>query len=180
MARQDPAAKRYAQALVELAREENALDARVADLDALRALAVEPTVSQYLQSANVDEASKFQAIDQGLEGTAPAVRNLAKLLTRKRRIAIADQVVDAFKDLVNAERGIAEATVTTAQPLDDAGRSAVIAAVQRSTGAREVSLTEQLDREIIGGAVIRMGDHIIDGSVRTRLSGLKRSIAGSL
>jgi len=180
VARQDPAAKRYAQALIELAREENALDAWVVDLDAPQALVVEPTVSQYLQSANVGEASKFATIDQGLEDSAPAVRNLAKLLTRKRRIAIADQIVDAYKDLVNEERGIAEATVTTAQPLDDAGRSAVIAAVQRSTGAREVSLTEQTDREIIGGAIIQMGDHIIDGSVRTRLGGLKRSIAGSL
>jgi F-type H+-transporting ATPase subunit delta len=163
-----------------MAREQNAVDAWVADLGSLRDLVLEPTVAQYLQSANVDEAAKFQIIDQGLEGAASAVRNLAKLLTRKRRTAIADQVVDAFEEMVNAERGIALATVTTAQALDDAGRQAVMAAVRSATGASNVNLTEQVDREILGGAIIRMGDHIIDGSVRTRLGGLKRNIAGSI
>jgi len=52
--------------------------------------------------------------------------------------------------------------------------------VRASTGATDVQLDEQIDREILGGAIVQVGDHIIDGSVRTRLRGLRRSIAGSI
>ena len=53
-------------------------------------------------------------------------------------------------------------------------------AVRRATGATEVQLSEQTDRTILGGAIIQIGDHIVDGSVRARLAGLRRNIAGSI
>ena len=52
--------------------------------------------------------------------------------------------------------------------------------VRASTGASDVDLDEQVDRDILGGAIVQIGDHIIDGSVRTRLRGLRRSISGSI
>ena len=70
--------------------------------------------------------------------------------------------------------------MTTAQPLDGAARASVVDAVRRATGATEVQLSEQTDRTILGGAIIQIGDHIVDGSVRARLAGLRRNIAGSI
>ncbi len=166
--------------MLDLAREQNAVEAWQPHLQAVRELFQEPTVQQYLASANVAEAAKFAIVDQALADVPAPVVHLAKLLVRKRRAALGDQVVDAFEAMVNAERGIAVATVTTAQPLDDEGRAAVVDAVRRATGASEVQLSEAVDRDLLGGAIIQMGDRIVDGSVRTRLAGLRRSIAGSI
>lgn len=180
MARQDPAAKRYAQAVFDLAREANAIDAWAPQLQALGELFAEQTVIAYLGDSSVTEEAKFQIIDQSLEGAPAQVRNLAKLLVRKRRTALGAEIVESFNMMVNAERGVAVAAVTTAQPLDDAARASVVEAVRRSTGATEVQLTEQTDRTILGGAIIQIGDRIVDGSVRARLAGLRRNIAGSI
>ena len=166
--------------MLALAREQDALSTWSAELASLRGLFEDPTVAQFLQNTNIAEDRKFATLDEALAGSPAAVLNLAKLLVRKRRVGIGVQVVEAFIDMVNAERGIALASVTTAQPLDDIRRAAVIAAVRQATGADAVELSEQVDREVLGGAIIQIGDHIIDGSVRTRLSGLKRSIAGSI
>lgn len=180
MPRTDPAAKRYAQALFAMARDQNALDTWQAPLEDLRTLFADPTAHAFLQSSGTAEARKFAVIDEALPDAPAPVRNLAKLLVRKRRVALAPQVADAFLTMVDAERNVAVATVTTAQPLDDAGRSAVTAAVRRATGATDVRLAEQVDAAILGGAIIQIGDHLLDGSVRTRLHGLRRSIAGSI
>ena len=67
--------------------------------------------------------------------------------------------------------------MTTAVPLSTDARSAVEDAVRRYTNAESVSLSETVDRQIIGGAVVKIGDRIIDGSVRTRLSTMRRSLA---
>ena len=85
MARQDPAAKRYAQAVLDLAREANAIDAWAPQLQALGDLFAEPTVIAYLGDSSVTEDAKFRIIDQSLEGAPAQVRNLAKLLVRKRK-----------------------------------------------------------------------------------------------
>ena len=174
------AAKRYAQAAFAIASAEDSVDAWQTALDGLAALAADPTVGAYLATTKVEESAKFATLDQALPGVDPKARNLAKLLVRKRRTALAGDIARVFGGLVNAERGLASARVTTARPLSDAGRASVEQAVRAGTGAQDVELDEQIDREILGGAIVQIGDHIIDGSVRTRLRGLRRSNAGSI
>ncbi len=180
MPRIEVAAKRYAQAIFEIARDEGALERWQANLDTLAALVADATVAEFLQSSKVEEARKFAVLDQALAGSDAKMGSLAKLLVRKQRIGISDQIAEAFREMWNEERGLAIATVTTAVALNDEGRSAVVSAIQRLTDASEVQLAESVDRAILGGAIVRIGDHIIDGSVRTRLSGLRRNIAGSI
>lgn len=175
----EAAANRYAQAVFAIARDDNAFDRWQADLATLRALAADPTAAAFLRSTKTDEASKFQLLERVLTGAGPKALSFAKLLVRKHRTDIAGQIADAFDEMVNAERGAAVARVTTAVQLTDDGRSAIVAAIRRTTGATEVRLEEVVNRDILGGAIVQIGDHIIDGSVRTRLSGLRRSIAGS-
>jgi F-type H+-transporting ATPase subunit delta len=176
----DVSAKRYAQAAFAIASEAGSVEAWGTALNGLRDLMAEPTVSEYLQTSKVEEAEKFAVLDQALGGVEPGARSLAKLLVRKRRIEAADHVAAAFEDLRNTARGVTKAQVTTATALNEAGRAAIAGAVRGQTGAAEVQLEERVDREILGGAIVRIGDHIIDGSVRTRLRGLRRSIAGSI
>ena len=180
MPRIEVAAKRYAEAIFAIARDEGALERWQTDLDALAALVAEATVAEFLLSSKVDEARKFAVIDQALAGSDAKMVSLAKLLVRKQRVGISDQIAEAFREMCNEERGLAIASVTTAVALNDEGRNAVVTAIQRLTDATEVQLAESVDRTILGGAIVRIGDHIIDGSVRTRLSGLRRNIAGSI
>ncbi|PZC47607.1 MAG: F-type H+-transporting ATPase subunit delta [Chloroflexi bacterium] len=174
------AAKRYAEAAFAIAKAEGLEAAWALALDGLASLVADPTVGAYLQTAKVAESAKFATLDQALAGSDAKARSLAKLLVRKRRIGLAGEVATAFGAMVNADRGVASARVTTATALSDEGRASVTRAVRASTGATDVQLDEQIDREILGGAIVQVGDHIIDGSVRTRLRGLRRSIAGSI
>jgi F-type H+-transporting ATPase subunit delta len=180
MAGSEVAAKRYAQAAFAIASADGTLDAWQTALEGLAALVAEPTVSAYLQTTKVEPSEKFATLDRALATSDPKARSLAKLLIRKRRIGLAGEIAAAFASLTDADRGVARARVTTATALNSAGRESIVTAVRRLSGATDVELDEQVDREILGGAVVQIGDHIVDGSLRTRLRGLRRSIAGSI
>lgn len=177
MALSDPAARRYADAVFGIAHDTASHDRWLSDLEDIAALFSEPTVNGFLVSTRVAQAEKEQVLDNALPDVQRAASNFAKLLVRKRRANLAPQIIEAFRERLNSVRGIAEATVTTAVPLSDDARSAVEEAVRRFTNAETVSLSETVDGQIIGGAVVKIGDRIIDGSVRTRLSTMRRSLA---
>ncbi len=177
MALSDPAARRYADAVFGIAHDTASHDRWLSDLEDIAALVSDPTVYGYLSSTRVTQAQKEDVLAQALPDVQTNAANFAKLLVAKRRVNLAAQIVEAFRERLNATRGIAVATVTTAVPLTDDARDAVQAAVMRYTDAESVSLSEAVDSQIIGGAVLKIGDRIIDGSVRTRLSTLRRSLA---
>ncbi len=177
MPQSDPAARRYADAVFGIAHDTASHDRWLDDLGDIAQLFSEPTVYAFLISTRVSQDEKEQVLDNALPDLQSNARNFAKLLVRKRRANLAPQIIDAFRERLNSVRGIAEATVTTAVPLSDDGRAAVEAAVRRYTDAEAVSLSEAVDSQIIGGAVVQIGDRIIDGSVRTRLSSMRRSLA---
>ena len=174
----DPAAKRYADAVFGIAADGGTAERWASDLDDVAALFANADAAAFFASTRVAQTDKEQVIEQAMSDATAGGRNLAKLLVRKRRTRLADQIRDAFRQRLNSERGIAEAVVTTAVPLTDEGRAAVEAAVRRYTDATTVELSETVDSAILGGAVLRIGDRIIDGSVRTRLNSLRRSVAG--
>ncbi|MHB8377115.1 MAG: F0F1 ATP synthase subunit delta, partial [Dehalococcoidia bacterium] len=83
-----------------------------------------------------------------------------------------------FGEQVDERRGIAHALVTTAVPLSDDERGAVAARLSAITG-KTVDVVPVVDPAIIGGVVARIGDQLIDGSTRTRLKALRRSLEGA-
>ena len=172
------AAKRYAQAIFGIARDADAFDRWRADLERLHALVAEPTVGGFLTSTTTPEARKTELLQQGLEGVDPQVLNFARLLVRKRRLPLIEEIVEIFDELLNDQRGVVRACITTAVPLTDNARTQLSAAIRTTAGATEVVLQEDVAREVLGGAVLRIGDHLVDGSVRTRLHGLRQSVAG--
>ena len=179
MPAREPAALRYTQAIFAIARDEAAFDRWERELATLRALASEPAAAEFLASSRVTEARKFTLLEQALEGATPNLRRFAKLLVRKGRIGLVAQIVERFAELLDRERGVAAVRIVTAQPLSDEAREAVVGALQRATGASEVRLAQTVEADILGGAIVQIGDHLVDGSVRTRLRALKQSIAGS-
>jgi F-type H+-transporting ATPase subunit delta len=98
--------------------------------------------------------------------------NLFRLLRRKGRLGLGPSIASYFTELWDEERGIERAVVRTAVPIGDAERETIAAQLSQASG-RQVQLEAEVDPSLIGGAVIRVGDRLIDGSTRTRLRALR-------
>lgn len=170
------AAKRYAQAVMQVAKEQNTLDAWQRDLDNLATATREPGVAQFLQSPNVEETDKLKYLEGALAQGQPEARNLAKMLLERNRLDIIPGMVDAFTEARMAEQGIIVADVTTAEPLNDVEQQTVRAQLEKMLG-KQVELKLHSDPAIIGGIVARVGDRLIDGSVINQLRRLRARLA---
>jgi F-type H+-transporting ATPase subunit delta len=173
----EAAAKRYAQAAFDIARETDELDRWVEDLRAIADLAAQPGVVEVLASSRVPFEVKERLLRSGLADVSPLALNLARLLVQKGRIALAGQVRDEYQRLLDEYRGMAQALVLTAVPLSEDEERAVAQRLRELTG-KEIVLEGRVAPEILGGLVARVGDRLIDGSTRTRLLELRRQLAG--
>ena len=172
------AARRYVQAIVEIARERQSFDAWERDLARLGQMVADPQVETFLDNPAAGEASKMQAVDLVLAEAQPEARNLAHLLIERQRTGVIPDIVDGFQEAVRAERGIVVADVTTADPIDDAMQAAVRERLGQVVG-KTVELRLHTDPTIIGGLVAQIGDQVIDGSVQTRLRRLRSRLRAS-
>ena len=171
------AAKRYAQAAFDIAREQQALDAWERDLGRAVGVLQNREVAEFFDSPAIPEDAKQQAITQLLPGEAERyVRNLLLLLLERRRLAQLPQVAEVFRELVLRERGIAIADVTTAVDLTPQESEQVRERLRNLVG-KAVEMRTHVDPGIIGGIVVRVGDDLIDGSVRTQLKDLRQRMA---
>ncbi len=170
-------AKRYARAAFELALENNELDEWLSELKAAAEMIQHPQVAEVLQNVKVPRVDKTQLMARLLPDLRPLVRNLILLLVTKDRTDIVGQIIGEFEQLLNAHRGIAVAEVTTALPVDEGEKVVLIDRLSRATGKRIV-LHTRVDPQIMGGLVAKIGDKLIDGSLKTRLLVLRRKLVG--
>jgi F-type H+-transporting ATPase subunit delta len=170
------AAKRYAQAVLDLAKERGTLDAWHDDLAQLARLMSDETTRSYFASPTPTEEQKRAQLDQLLAGGQPEARNLARLLLERGRLDDLPAIFELFEDGVRAERGIVVAEVTTAEPLGVIEQSMVQERLQTMTG-KQIELRLKVDPDIIGGLVARIGDVLVDGSVITQLRRLRARLA---
>ncbi len=173
------AAKRYAQALFSLGKERDTLDAWQGDLALLAGLVADDRIATYLTNPSVATERKLATLDSALPANVqPETRNLAKMLIERHRMILVPQIREIFDDEVRAERGIVVAHVTTAERLSEAEQTLVREKLEGMTG-KTVDLTLRIDPDIIGGIIVRVGDQVIDGSVRNKLEKMRtRLIAG--
>lgn len=170
------AAKRYAQAVLQLAKEQGTLDVWQRDLDRIAAIVREPGVSQYLRSPAVETARKREILESELDGAQPEAINLVRMLLERDRIDIVPRMVETFTEARMAEQGIVIANVTTAEELSVDGRLSVQARLEQMLG-KNVEMRMHTDPEIIGGIIARVGDRLIDGSVINQLRRLRARLA---
>jgi F-type H+-transporting ATPase subunit delta len=172
------AAKRYAQAVFSLGKERGTLDAWQSDLALLSTIVSDGRTATFLTNPSVPAERKIAALESTLDATVqPETRNLAKLLIERDRTALAPEIAEIFADQLRAERGIAVAQVTTAERLTPDEQDLVRQKLETMTGKR-IELAMKIDPEIIGGIIIRIGDQVIDGSVRNKLERLRSRLAG--
>jgi F-type H+-transporting ATPase subunit delta len=110
----------------------------------------------------------------------PQMGNLLALVMRRRRVELMPAVAREFRRLYNRRAGIVEAAATSAADLDDRELAALQSRLEQMTGGK-VDLTTSVDPSLLGGIQVRIGDQLIDGSVRGRLERLRSRLeAGTL
>ena len=173
------AATRYAQAVFSLGKERGTLDVWQNDLTELATLTADSRVSSYLKNPSITADTKLATLEASLPSTVqPELRNLAKLLVVRDRTGLIPQIREIFEDQVRAERGISVAQVTTAEPLT-ADEEALVREKLESMTGNTIEITSTIDPDLIGGIVVRIGDQVIDGSVRNKLERMRtRLVAG--
>lgn len=171
------AAKRYAQAAFAIARDGDAVAQWRADLDDVAAVLVDSDAAGWFAAPRVPVAERQAALERALE-VGPLALNLAKLLIAKGRTPEAREVADAFNRLADEHEGLAQAEITTAVPLQDDQVAAMEQRLGEALG-KQITATAGVDSDIIGGVVLRIDDHLIDGSVRTRLRRLRQELSGA-
>jgi F-type H+-transporting ATPase subunit delta len=107
----------------------------------------------------------------------PQTYNLMRILIEHQRTAETPAIREEFDRLVDAVQGIVHVLLTTAVPVAAGEEKAYRQTLTRKIG-RDVRLRVQVDPALIGGATIQVGDHLVDGSIRTRLEELRRALAG--
>lgn len=170
-------ARPYAEAAFELARGEDRLAAWDEALQTLATIAVHPEVDQLIGNPRVTDAELADAII-GIAGDAldAAATNLVRLLAEKDRLTLLPGIAAQFAELRAAAENRVEVTVTTAGEISEEQQQAIKQALEQRL-SRNVGLSTEIDPELIGGAVIRAGDLVIDGSVRAQLARLAGAVA---
>jgi F-type H+-transporting ATPase subunit delta len=171
-------AERYAAALADVALERKSGEVVRKDLSAF--------VETFLASADLRHALESPAVDGTVKnnvitaiaekmGLNDAVRNFICLIVDHRRTHLFHEILHVFGTELNKRLGIAEAEVTTARALGDAEKKELLSVLQRRTGKKiEARFAE--DANLLGGAVVRVGSTVYDGSVREQLNRLREQL----
>jgi F-type H+-transporting ATPase subunit delta len=129
-----------------------------------------------MEAPEITLEERTKALGFVLPSLSDATRNLLMLVAKRRAIKVLPQVYERFQELNDAARGLVRVQVTSAIELADDDQKRITGQLAASLG-KEVQITTQVNSELLGGLVIRVGDRIIDGSARQRLNALKGSLA---
>jgi F-type H+-transporting ATPase subunit delta len=167
--------KWYAQAIFEIALEKKELESCQKGLNQLTELTRDESLMALLENPKLLFEAKEHLLRERLGEGSPFVFRLALLLVSKDSLRLAPDIDNQFRLLFDAHRGIEHAEVTTAVPLDEKEKEIVSNRIGEFLG-RKVTIDLQVDPSVIGGFVARIGDTLIDGSVRQNLDSLGKDL----
>ena len=169
MADKSTIARPYARAAFEEALQRKRLAPWSQALHVAAAVVADPRVEALLGNPHVTPEELAQLVS-GIAGAKLGEEgdNFVRTLATNRRLAVLPEIAARFDELKDAAEGVADVTVTSATPLD-AGQQKVLTAALEKRLKRTVRLHYATDAALIGGAVVRTGDLVIDGSLRARL-----------
>jgi F-type H+-transporting ATPase subunit delta len=166
---------RYAQAIFDLALENNQVEQWGEDLAVVAEVFEDADFAALMKHADMPAADKLAATASVLAGVNPLVRNLVDLLISKNSVDAIAGVYSSYTELLDSHLGRQRVEITTAVPLESTETERISSFV---TGLvrREVVLTTKVDESIFGGLVIQIGDRLLDGSTKARLDGLRNRL----
>lgn len=111
------------------------------------------------------------------EPSSPEVKNLLKLLARRKRHRLLPEIVKMYERISDEAQGIQHATVVSTVALERQSQDTIFEAVKKISSAKSVKLHLKEDTSLVGGIVIRIGDTLIDGSVKSKLEAFRQKFA---
>ena len=168
-------AKRYAQAVFEIALGRKELDRWQSDLRTIASLGEDDTLIAWLENPKFRFDDKVRLLSEQLGGINPLALNLVYLLVARGRLSMIGGIADEYQRLLDSYRGIELAEVITAVPLDDEDRLRLGERLGAVVG-KKVVVKPEVDSSLIGGFIARIGGRLLDGSTRSKLEALKREL----
>ena len=170
-------ARPYAQAVFELARQAGDLAGWNDQLDLLAAIANDNSMQSLLKNPSFSKQQQIGLmVDLCGDKLSPGGVNLVKLLVENDRVQALGDMAAIYAERRSEEESVIEADMITATVINDAQQQVFSEALQKRLG-RRVKLNFEVDQDLIGGAVIRAGDWVIDGSVKAQLEQLVGAVA---
>jgi F-type H+-transporting ATPase subunit delta len=167
----------YARSLFEVASEQGKLDVVKQQLDEFAdALHENRELSVFFFSPYFSAQEKKDGLHKGVEGADPVVLNFLEALIERHRMPAIFRIRTDFATLYDKTNKLLPVTVTSAVELDAATIESLGKRIGEQTG-NEIELSSRVDPEILGGIVLRVGNFIMDASIRTRLEQLRREVA---
>ena len=168
----------YGDALFELALEEGKLLEMRSEVEALRQIFMEnEEISTILSHPEMDKTSKITFMENIFKGKcSDHIMGFLVLVVEKGRQADIIAILDYFIKKAKEEEGIGTAIVTSAVELTDKGRETIEARLLALTNYKSFETTYNVDESLIGGLVIRIGDRVVDSSIKTKLQNMKKTL----
>jgi F-type H+-transporting ATPase subunit delta len=171
-------ARRYAQAIFEIALEKKELERWQSDIQKIVGIVSDDTFLAALENPKIKIADKSRFLSERIGDINPLALNLVKMLIARGGIGMIGEIAGEFERLVEVYKGIQTAEVTTAVPLDDKDKQKLADNLGRLLD-KKIELTSEVDPEIIGGIVARVGGKLLDGSTRSKLAALRKELVGA-
>ena len=170
-------AKRYAEALFALARDRDAVDRVEEELGpAVQAIFASAELVKVLDHPEIRADRKCEALRRIFGSLlSPEVMSFLELLVMRGRHQALREIVEEFRALADAARGVVRAEVVSATQISPEQAARLQAALAQRTGKRVV-LEQRVDPELLAGALVRVGSEVLDGSARGRLEQLRKSL----
>lgn len=177
MAELSTIARPYAEAVFRLAREKNALSEWADRLATLAAIVSDTRMQAVIADPNTSATRAAELVGSiGDKVLGEAGKSLLTVLAGNDRLMLLPEIASQYEVLKAEAEGKLEATIVSAQEMSEAQKAGMMAALKARFG-REVQATVEIDPSLIGGAVITVGDQVIDGSVKGRLQKMAASLA---
>jgi ATP synthase F1 delta subunit len=173
----DEAARVYAEALFDVAKEKGTLDAVGIELAQFaEAVDSDRELQVFFFSPYFSSAEKAAGLKRGVSGADAEFVNFLELLIEKHRMPEIFRIRRQFDELWKKENRRIDVTVTSAVELDPSVVGKIGEEIERQTG-KKVELASRVDGEILGGVVLQVGNMVLDASIRSRLEKLRKSVA---
>ncbi len=172
------ASSTYADALFELAIESDRTGEWREEIEAIRTILEEnPQFNELMLHPRVLKEDKLKLAEEAFSGRVdPEIVGLIRIVIEKDRYSEIDAIFEEFTDRVKEYEGIGVAYVTTAKELTPAQKTSVEKKLLDTTDYKSMEMHFEVDEDVIAGMVIRIGDTVVDSSVRNKLEGLTRKL----
>jgi F-type H+-transporting ATPase subunit delta len=149
--------------------------------DFVETLAASAELREILEDPSIPEAQKLRVLDgiAAKAGMSRTVRNFIAVIVHHQRLHELGTMVESFGTLMDEESSVAEAQIVSAHALDADSKALLEQKIQQMTGTKQVNATYSEDASLLGGAVVRIGSTVYDGSIRAQLTEMKQRLVAA-